>query len=132
VLPSVIVLRLFFVTMNHPESFVTAVFNLETQSLLVTVPWNEMDTVYWELAAGDAGDADWHDTQRRAWTYCTPEAIRFVFRSGELQVQYILPTRGYCGWGYKGYGMTEPEKLLIEEYYTEVEDSEDPYVYIHN
>jgi hypothetical protein len=96
----------------------------------VTIGWNDMSDTYWGLAAIDAGDDNWHDTKTRAWTYCTPEMIRFVFNCRNCEVHYILPTRGHCGWGYKGYGMSHSQRQYVELYYTEIPDSGHPYVYV--
>jgi hypothetical protein len=98
----------------------------------VVVPWNHMKSTHWVLAAMVAGDDNWEDTKARAWKYYPAEAIKFVYsENNELQaVRYVLPSRGLCGQGYKGQGMTSIERRLIEAYCVEINDVDDgPYVY---
>jgi hypothetical protein len=61
--------------------------------------------------------------------------VKFIFIEGQLQaVRYIFPWRGNCGYGYKGFGLSDTEKKGVETYFSEVEDDdegpwEEPYIY---
>jgi hypothetical protein len=103
----------------------------DLRSYSVSVPWNHMTVKDWEVAAVDACDSNWRVTKDTAWNSAHPEAIKFVYCDGSLvAVLYCLATRGNCGCSYKGHGMTHAERMLVEQFFVEIDDEEEgPYVY---
>jgi hypothetical protein len=104
------------------------------EKITVVIPWNHMTTFDWKLAAEFSGDSDWSEAEWKASKHIGPffgaEFVKFIFMEGQLQaVRYYFPSRGNCGYGYKGFGLSDAEKKGVETYFLEVEnDDEGPWV----
>jgi hypothetical protein len=103
----------------------------DNESYTLVVHYNDMKKGDWEVAAAHEGDLEWKVTKNIAWNFASPEVIKFVYCDNLLMaVLYCMGANRNCGWGYKGHGMVESERLKIHEFFFEVDDEEDgPYVY---
>jgi hypothetical protein len=95
-------------------------------SYTLVVHLNDMKEADWEVAAA-------HDAESiavaRIWVIA--EVMKFVYCDNTLvAVLYCMAANRNCGWGYKGHGMVDSERLKLQEFFLEVDDEEDgPYVY---
>jgi hypothetical protein len=100
-------------------------------SYSVIVPWNHMTVQDWKNAAANAHDLVHTLTRDIAWLHSV-EAIKFVYCNGSLvAVLYLMAQNVNCGRGYKGHGMTDTEKTLLERFFFEVADGDISSHYIY-
>jgi hypothetical protein len=97
----------------------------------VTIHWSNLEDDHWKMITCFWGRHDWLQTKRLVWDICHPEEVRLWFDHGTLVSVHLILCAGWyaTGDGYKGYGMTERARRMIEMYCDEVDDDDNPYVY---